>query len=265
MPLLVAIFVFAFGAIVGSFLNVVIHRYPREESIVFPPSHCPRCDAKIKPYDNVPILSYLWLLGRCRACREWISPRYPLIELANGLFYLAVFQRTGLQAGFIPVAAIVSMTIVLIFIDLEIQILPDVIDLPGIAIGLAIGALGLGASTDLLLAKSWIESVAGAVAGGGLLLAVALAYRLVRKRDGMGLGDVKMLAMIGAVTGWQAVLGVLFGASVVGAVFGTALALRHEQGFRVAIPFGVFLGLSLLTTIFFGGELYEWYLSLLLA
>lgn len=264
MPFLLLLIAFGFGAIVGSFLNVVIHRYPREESIVFPPSHCPACNTNIRPYDNIPIVSYLLLLGRCRACRAWISPRYPLIELANGLFYVAVMQRTGLSAGFVPVAAIISMTIVLIFIDLEIQILPDAIDLPGIVIGVVIGALGLGASTDLLLAKTWIESIAGAVVGGGLLLGVALTYKLVRKREGMGLGDVKMLAMIGAVVGWQAVLGTLFGASVAGAIFGSALALRHEQGFRVAIPFGVFLGISLLTVLFFGIDVYEWYLSLLL-
>ncbi|HWW61052.1 MAG TPA: prepilin peptidase, partial [Thermoanaerobaculia bacterium] len=123
-PLLLASFVL--GAIIGSFLNVVIHRYPREESVVFPPSHCGACNAHIEPYDNVPILSYLWLRGRCRSCRAPFSARYPLVELANALFYLAIYLRTGPQWSFLPLAAIVSMTIVLIFIDLEIQILPDV-------------------------------------------------------------------------------------------------------------------------------------------
>ncbi|HVG24636.1 MAG TPA: prepilin peptidase, partial [Thermoanaerobaculia bacterium] len=165
----------ALGAIVGSFLNVVIHRYPREESIVFPPSRCPHCGTHIKPYDNVPILAWLWLRGRCRACREPITARYPLVELANGLFYAAAFQRTGLTWGFIPIAALVSMTIVLIYIDLDIQILPDVIDLPGVAIGLLIGYLHLGAQyPDLMLAKTLLESVAGAAAGAGVLLAIAL-------------------------------------------------------------------------------------------
>src|SRR5437667_1020344 len=143
MTVLLGIYAFAIGAIVGSFLNVVIHRYPREESIVFPPSHCPECDAAIRWYDNVPLLSFALLLGRCRACRKPISWRYPLVELANALFYLAIFLNTGPQIAFVFLAAMVSMLIVLIYIDAEIQILPDVIDVPGIVIGLAVGALGL--------------------------------------------------------------------------------------------------------------------------
>ena len=138
---LLPIYAFAIGAVVGSFLNVVIHRYPRDESIVFPASHCPKCNAPIRAYDNIPILSYIVLAGRCRSCRAPISPRYPLVELANALFYLAVFQRTGVALAFIPIAAIVSMTIILIFVDAEIQILPNVITYPGIVVGFVIGAL----------------------------------------------------------------------------------------------------------------------------
>src|SRR6185436_14234525 len=140
MSLLLPLTALALGLIIGSFLNVVIHRYPRAENIVFPPSHCPHCNANIRPYDNVPVLSYLWLRGRCRACGERIALRYPLVELANGLFYLAIWQRTGPTLGFVAIAAIVSMILVLIYIHLDIQILPDVIDLPGLATGLAIGA-----------------------------------------------------------------------------------------------------------------------------
>ena len=155
MSSLLALFAFAFGAIVGSFLNVVIHRYPREESIVFPPSHCPRCNVRIAWYDNVPIVSYLILLARCRSCRMPISPRYPLVELANALFYLAIYLRTGVTIAFPLVAAIVSMIIVLIYIDADIQILPDVIDLPGIAIGIGLGAIGAGAmSSDLMISAA---------------------------------------------------------------------------------------------------------------
>src|SRR5215213_9388219 len=189
MPWLLPFAAFALGAMVGSFLNVVIHRYPREESVVFPPSRCPSCGTHIKPYDNVPILAWLWLGGRCRACRQPISPRYPLVELANALFWLAVYLRTGPTIGFILISALVSMTIVLIYIDLEIQILPDVIDIPGIFLGLAAGALGLGALyPDLLLAATWIESLTGAAVGAGVLLVIALSYKLVRKVEGMGLG-----------------------------------------------------------------------------
>lgn len=264
MHWLFLIFAFGLGAIVGSFLNVVIHRYPREESVVFPPSRCPACGTLIKPYDNVPILAWLWLLGRCRACKAPISARYPLVELANALFYVAVFQRTGLTWGFLPVAALVSMTIVLIYIDLEIQILPDVIDLPGVAIGLLIGATHLGASyPDLMLSKTLLESVAGAAVGAGVLLAISLAYQLVRKVEGMGLGDVKMMAMLGAVLGWQPLFPLFLLASVTGAIVGVIVAAKSEAGMQVAVPFGVFLGLAFLFVLFFGAVLWPMYLDLL--
>jgi len=256
---------FGLGAIVGSFLNVVIHRYPREESVVFPPSRCPHCATQIKPWDNVPILAWLWLLGRCRACKAPISLRYPLIELANGLFWLAIFLRTGPSAGFVLLAALVSMTIVLIYIDLEIQILPDVIDIPGIFLGLLVGALHLGAQyPDLRLSATLLESVTGAVAGAGILLVIALSYKLVRKVEGMGLGDVKMMAMLGATVGWEPLFPLLLIASVTGAVTGVIVAAKSDQGMQVAVPFGVFLGLAFLIVVFFGPTLWEWYLALLL-
>jgi len=246
----------ALGAVIGSFLNVVIHRYPRGESIVFPPSHCGSCNAKVRPYDNVPVLSYLWLRGRCRACRASFSARYPLVEFANALFYLAIFLQTGPTIGFLFVAAIASMTIVLIFIDLEIQILPDVIDIPGIALGLGIGALHLGALyPSLTLSRTLLESVAGAAAGGGVILAIRLAYQLIRKVEGMGLGDVKMMAMIGAILGWESLLPVLLLASFAGALIGVLLAVRSERGMQLALPFGVFLGLATLVFLFFGRAL----------
>jgi leader peptidase (prepilin peptidase)/N-methyltransferase len=258
-------FAFALGAIVGSFLNVVIHRYPREESIVFPASHCGNCNAAIKPYDNVPILSYLWLRGRCRACRQPFSIRYPMVELANALFYVAIFQRTGLSIVFVPVAAIVSMTIVLIYIDAEIQILPDVIDLPGIAIGLAIGYTQFGAlDSGLVLSPSLTDSLIGAVIGASFLLALAVLYKIVRKMEGMGLGDVKMIAMIGAVLGWQPLFMMLVLSSVIGALIGTVVAYYSRQGMQTALPFGVFLGFGTLVMMFFGSTLQSWYLALLL-
>jgi leader peptidase (prepilin peptidase) / N-methyltransferase len=262
MSLLLPIYALAIGAIVGSFLNVVIHRYPREESIVFPPSRCPQCSTAIKPYDNIPIVSYAILRGRCRACHAPISMRYPLIELANALFYLAIFLRTGISIAFIPIAAIVSMFIVLIYIDAEIQILPDVIDLPGIAIGIAIGAFGLDQLTNgLVLAHSLLDSILGAAIGGGVLLTIALAYKLLRHIEGMGLGDVKMLAMIGAVMGAQALLPVLLIASVSGALCAIPLAVRHDKGMQLAIPFGVFLGFGAITVLFFGSTLWESWLN----
>src|SRR3954454_11129314 len=201
MTLLLGFYAFAIGAIVGSFLNVVIHRYPREESIVFPGSHCPQCDVAIRWYDNIPIVSFALLRGRCRACGAGIAWRYPLVELANALFYLAVYLRTGPTVAFVIVAAIISMTIALIYIDADIQILPDVIDLPGIAIGIGAGALGLGlVNPSLTLAESLVDSLAGAIAGAVIVLTIIGTYWLVRRAEGMGQGDIKMLAMIGAVT-----------------------------------------------------------------
>jgi Type II secretory pathway, prepilin signal peptidase PulO and related peptidases len=253
------------GAIVGSFLNVVIHRYPREESVVFPPSRCPHCGTHIKPWDNVPVLAWLWLRGKCRACKAGITARYPLVELANALFYAAVFQRTGMTPGFIAIAALVSMTIVLIYIDLDIQILPDVIDLPGIAIGLLIGATHMGALyPGLMLSKTLLESVAGAAAGAGVLLVIGLTYKLVRKVEGMGLGDVKMMGMLGAVVGWEPLFPLFLIASVTGAVVGLLIAAKNASRMQVAVPFGVFLGLAFLFVLFFGPTLWDLWMKLLL-
>ena len=265
MDLIFAAFAFGTGAIIGSFLNVVIHRYPREESIVFPPSRCPSCSTPIRPWDNIPIASWILLRGRCRSCRERIAVRYPLVELANALFWLAAFLHLGPTPGALLLATAASMTIVLVFIDAEIQILPDVIDLPGIALGLLIGWLGLGVvHPQLVLAESLLDSIFGAMFGAGLLLAVALTYRLIRKVEGMGMGDVKMMAMIGAICGWGAILPVIFLASVTGALIGIAIAMRRNEGLQFALPFGVFLGFALLAVVFFGRALEAWYFRLLM-
>ncbi len=264
MFLLLAAAAFLLGAIVGSFLNVVIHRYPREESIVFPPSHCPECDAAIRWYDNVPLLSFAVLLGRCRACRQPISWRYPLVELANALFYLAIFLHTGPLMAFVLLAAMVSMLIVLIYIDAEIQILPDVIDIPGTAIGLVAGWLHFGALyPGLQLSKTLFESVTGAIAGAGVLLAISLAYKLIRKIEGMGLGDVKMMAMLGATLGWEPLIPLMLISTISGALAGMLLAIKSGDRMKTALPFGVFLGFGFLIVLFFGSKLTGWYLSLL--
>lgn len=264
MQTLLAFYALAIGAIVGSFLNVVIHRYPREESIAFPASHCPHCNTPIRWYDNVPILSFLILRGRCRTCHEAISVRYPLVELANALFYLAVFLRTGPTPGCGLLAIAISMTIALIYIDADIQILPDVIDLPGIGVGLLAGWLGLGLLfPSLVLATSVVDSLLGALFGASVLLAVIGAYWLVRRVEGMGQGDVKMLAMIGAILGWRSVPGVLLVASITGALIGIPAAMRSGRGMQLAIPFGVFLGFAMLIVMFFGQALAGWYLSLI--
>ncbi len=264
MEFLFALYAFALGAIVGSFLNVVIHRYPRGESIVFPASRCPWCGHQIRPWDNVPLLSWVLLAGRCRSCRAPIALRYPLVELTNALLWLAVWLHLGLSPEAAVLAVLGSMTVVLIFVDAEIQILPDVVDLPGIALGLLLGWLHAGVDApQLVLASSLGDSALGAAFGAGLLLAVGLAYRLVRKVEGMGLGDVKMMAMIGAVCGWTAVLPVVFLGSITGAAIGIAIAMRRREGLQFALPFGVFLGLAFLSVIFFGRTLEAWYFGLL--
>jgi len=256
---MLSFFAFAFGAIVGSFLNVVIYRYPRQESIVFPGSHCPHCNAPIAWYDNVPILSYAILGAKCRNCRAPISARYPLVELANGLFYLALFLRTGPAVAFPLLAAIVSMTIVLIYIDADIQILPDVIDLPGIVIGVALAASGaVPLDSDLSLAATLRESIIGAAAGAGCLILIAETYKLVRRAEGMGYGDVKMMAMIGGIVGWRWLFAVVMLASVAGAIVGLATAARSRDGLRTALPFGVFLGMAMLAIVFFGSIFVQW-------
>jgi leader peptidase (prepilin peptidase)/N-methyltransferase len=265
MTLLLGFYAFAIGAIVGSFLNVVIHRYPREESIVFPGSHCPHCSAAIRWYDNVPILSFAVLRGRCRACGAGIAWRYPLVELANALFYLATFLYTGPTVAFAIIAAIISMTIVLIYIDADIQILPDVIDLPGIALGLIVGALSLGLiHQSMMLADSFLDSLFGALLGAAVPLTIIGVYWLVRRVKGMGWGDVKMLAMIGAVTGWRGVPGVLLLGAVTGSLIAVPAALRSGRGMQAEVPFGVFLGIAFLAVLFFGPTLSEWYFALLL-
>jgi leader peptidase (prepilin peptidase)/N-methyltransferase len=262
MTLLLGFYAFAIGAVVGSFLNVVIHRYPLEESIVFPGSHCPNCKADIRWFDNIPILSFLALGGRCRACRVRISWRYPLVELANALFYLATFLRTGPTVGFLFVATLISMMIVLIYIDADIQILPDVIDLPGIAIGLGAAALGVGIlSPSLMLADSLLDSFLGAILGAGIPLAIIGVYWLVRRMEGMGLGDVKMLAMIGAMLGLRGMVEVILLGSISGALVGIPAAARSDRGMQLPLPFGVFLGLASLAVLFFGQDLSAWWFN----
>jgi len=256
-------YVFLTGAIVGSFLNVVIHRYPLGESIIFPASRCPHCSTPIRPYDNVPVLSWLFLRGKCRACKAPIAGRYPVVEAANAFLWLATWAHLGTSFVALIVAILCSMLLVLIYIDLDIQILPDVIDLPGIALGFLLGGLGAGGmSESLVLTHDLVDSLMGALIGGGLLLAIALLYKLLRKVEGMGLGDVKMLAMIGAVCGWRAIFPVVFLASLTGAIFGVCLALRNRESLQFALPFGVFLGIATIFVIFLGVPANEWYLAI---
>lgn len=246
--------VFVFGTIIGSFLNVCIYRLPHGRSVVFPPSSCPHCTTPIRPYDNIPLLSYVILRGRCRACRAPVSPRYPAIELLTGLAAIAVFHLDGwsahLPVSFVFVCALITISL----IDLDHQIIPDQISLPGIVVGFAC-ALLLGQ-------PRWTDSLIGLLAGGGFLWAVAEGYYRLTGREGMGGGDIKLLAMIGAFLGWRALPVTLMLASLGGSLVGLGLILAHRSDARVPIPFGPFLAAGAVCALFFGEPLLAWYLRL---
>ncbi len=267
--------VFLFGLIVGSFLNVCIARLPREQSIVTPRSHCPRCKAPILWYDNIPIISFLALRGRCRTCGLPISWRYPVVELLNGLLFLwafVEFEFTG-EAGL--VMAMCSALIVITFIDLDHQIIPDVITLPGMVIGLiaapffmsAVGppmAFGLGrlAPSAGTYLTGFVNSFVGLVLGAAPLFLIGWFWEKLRKVEAMGGGDVKFMGMVGSFLGWKgAFLTIMLGA-LTGSLAGvTLIALKKHQPDKV-IPFGPYLALGTLLTLFCGSDIITWYFGM---
>ncbi len=253
-------FIFMFGLIIGSFLNVCIYRLPREMSIIRPPSACPQCKNQVKPWDNIPLISYIMLKGKCRYCGERISIRYPMVELLNGIFYLLIFYSFGLGWHLLPLCAFVSAMIVITFIDLEFQIIPDVITLPGIAVGVISSSLLLpdplfNINQSGILA-GFLNSLSGLLLGGGLFFLIALL-----SRGGMGGGDIKMMAMVGAFIGWKGVLLVTFIGSLTGSIVGIFLMLLKGKDRKTKVPFGPFLALGSVITLFFGGKIISWYLG----
>lgn len=248
------IIVFLLGSVVGSFLNVCIYRMPRSMSIVAPASRCPNCNTPIRPYDNVPILSYIFLGGRCRVCKAGISIRYPLVEFLNAALYVSAFWRFGLEWNTLVYFVFCSALIVITFIDLDCQIIPDRITLPGIPIALLAGSFLM---PDPFLRSSPLgfkASIIGFLIGGGLFYAIA-----VISRGGMGGGDIKMMAMVGALTGWKSVLLTTFVGSLAGSIFGIFLMISKGKGRKTKVPFGPFLALGSLATLFFGQEIFNWY------
>jgi len=243
----------AFGLVVGSFLNVCIHRIPRDESIVWPGSRCPACGAPIRWFDNIPVLSYFVLAGRCRRCRARIAVKYPLVELATMGLFLAHYWMLGAQPLLVVRLLFSAALIVLFVIDLEHQILPNRITLPGIAVGF-VASLGLW--------PGWRDSLLGILLGGGILWAIAEAYFRVRREEGLGMGDVKMLAMIGAFLGWQQVLVTLVLSSAAGALVGVALMAAGRGTMKYALPFGTFLALGAVASSLVGSDLVAWYVAL---
>jgi len=246
---------FLLGLIVGSFANVCIYRLPRRESVVTPPSRCPSCGRTIQARDNVPVLSWLLLRGRCRACRAPISPRYPAVEAANGLLWLALAVVRGPRLQTFVEMVLVTALLVLSFVDLDHQILPDAITLPGVAVG-------LGAS---FLPGSPVRPLAAllAAAGGWLAFAaVAKAYQRVRGVEGLGQGDWKLAAMLGAFLGWQPMLLTVLIATLAGTVVGLAAVALRGRDMRHALPLGTFLGAAGIAVVFFGEPILSWYQGL---
>jgi len=251
-----AAILFIIGCIVGSFLNVVIYRAPRGRSIVNPPSACPSCGARIRPWDNVPVVSYLLLRGRCRDCGARISPRYVLVELLSGAAPALIWAEYGLGKEFALLWPLSCVLLVLSFVDLDLRIIPDRVTLPGIAVGLVVAPLS-GFTT-------FAGSLIGAVAGGGALYLIALFGEAVFRKESMGGGDVKLAAMLGAFLGWKLTLVLLFVAFLVGAVVGVGMIpLRRKDDWDRTVPFGPFIAVGAFVAAVWGGDLLTWYLSLL--
>ena len=265
------------GAVIGSFLNVVIHRLPREESIVFPNSRCPSCGTAIAFYDNIPVLSYAVLGGRCRSCKTHISARYPAVELLTGLLWAVVAMHDGMTWALPFDLIFVTAILVLIFIDAEHMILPNAITYPGIVFALvARGALPLLMGqphfddVPMLLDGPfegwplWAASLGGAVigglAGGGSLWLMGWLWEKLRGVEAMGLGDVKMMFMVGGYLGWRLTVLNIFVAVLSGSVTGVVImAAKGDRNLQMLLPFGIFLGIGAIAALLFGSHIVEWY------
>lgn len=249
MPLPLAGIIVAVGAMVGSFLNVCIHRLPRQESLVAPRSHCPGCGTAVASYDNIPIVSFFLLRGRCRRCRQRISWRYPLVEALTAALFLLAAGRYGLGPRGILLMLFLAGLVVIAFIDLQHQIVPDRISLPGIGVGLV--------ASLLWPPPSVLQALLGVLAGGGIFFLVATA-----SRGGMGGGDIKLGAMIGAFLGWRLAIVTMFLGILLGSVVAIALLILRLKGRKDPIPFGPFLALGAVIALFWGQDVLAWYWGL---
>jgi len=271
MGFAMGILFFALGAVIGSFLNVAIHRLPRRESVVFPRSACPACGAAIRPLDNIPLLSYVLLGGRCRACSVRISPRYPAVELLSALCAVCLYALLGLSASLAVYLPFAWALIVLAFIDAEHQILPDRITYPGILLSALVPLLGSLKSVrwgETPGRLGWGEWGIGVALGAGIPYLVREAYRLAQFRkppgerlDGMGMGDVKMLAMVGGFLGWKLTLLTILVGSLLGSIWGLTGVALSRYGMKQALPFGTFLAIGAFLALTAGPFLLHWYAS----
>ena len=262
---------FVLGLLVGSFLNVCIHRWPSYQSVVRPRSRCPQCEAPIAWYDNIPLLSYAWLRGRCRSCGAGISLRYPVVELLNGLLYAYLLWRFGVDPAAAKMAVFGSMMLILIVTDLTEYILPDEITLGGLVLGLVLSPFLLHAAGPVrffltLAGTEWApwmlslaESIGAAVIVGGFLFLLGEAYYRLRRREGLGFGDVKMMAMVGAFWGLgHAVLTLIIG-SITGSLVGIAIVLIGRKKWTYELPFGTYLGVAAIVVMLWRADMLSWY------
>ncbi len=263
--------VFTFGAVIGSFLNVCVHRLPLEQSIVMPPSHCPHCNERIRWSDNVPLVSYLALRGKCRHCGAKISPRYFLIELLTAVLFLLMWLKLT-EWDHPPVQGIyflkgpiywmvIAGLIVATFIDFEHYIIPNEITFGGVIVGLLLSAVYPPLMDADTIKLSLMRSLLGVVVGGLSLLAVAVVGKLIFRKEAMGMGDVKLLAAIGAFFGWQSTLFTILVSSLLGGVVGLVLVLGRRKGWESRIPYGPYIAFGAVLWMFRGHEIINWYLS----
>jgi leader peptidase (prepilin peptidase)/N-methyltransferase len=244
----------AFGAIVGSFMNVCIYRLPLGKSVVWPASACPQCRRELAWYENVPVLSWLALRGRCRTCHVWIGFQYPAVEALTAAMFALAWWMYGPSALFASRVVFGCALLVLFAIDLEHHLLPNTITLPGIVLGFAF---------SFFAEPGWMSSLIGIVAGGGVLYLIAEVYYRVRHEEGLGMGDVKMLAMIGAFVGWKLTLVTLMMASLGGSLIGLVVIASRRGGMKYALPFGTFLALGAAAAATVGPAVLAWYLDFL--
>ena len=238
------LFAFVFGAAVGSFLNVCILRLPERISIIRPGSRCPHCEKKIRFYDNIPLISFFLLRGKCRNCGAKISWQYPLVELISALLCLVMFLKYGPTFKFLIFYLFTAVLIIITFIDLEHQIIPDVLTLPGIPLFFLLAVF--------VVKISWLEALIGFLIGGGILWSIAFFYEFIAKREGMGGGDIKLLAMIGGFLGWKSLIFILLFSSLFGAVIGISAMVVKGKDTKYAIPFGPFLSAAAVAYLFWG-------------
>ena len=245
---------FVFGLLIGSFLNVVVYRLPRGVDILTRRSFCPQCKSGISWFHNLPLVSFLLLRGRCRDCRARIPWRYPLVELVSGLLLGFSIWRWGLTSSALVSTVFACAMLVLALIDIDFRILPNVITLPGIVIGVGFSLVDPRVSLA--------DSLLGALLGGGVLYGLAWLYLKTRSREGMGMGDVKMMAMVGAFVGWRGAFVTLFVGSLLGSLVGLLMVLVRGKQWHYALPFGTFLALAAVITDAYGSELMAWYMGI---